>query len=569
MRWLITLAALVPLCVVVGSVHAQSNPPFKNPSLDSNCYFPQIGVPGEIDTIYGDYANEGLGAYIYNLGPNSKGAPGTMLIGNTGTPFIPNEVATGPSFNLHDLKAKAQNLRLDPQSLHFGHFQNRSSIDIFTDEGWIIYWADENGNYDTARRTKLKTNIFGDHGILVNGGLLFTPYISKLSTDSVDDLVLGYATDFINHPLDSLFLILFKGGERLATKDTAFEDTSANFGYITYGSGLNNHDEWTCLQGDFRGTGNEDLLASDQYDLFFFRNDPPFTLDKLAQALRYDTLSYDIGVYAPVSSIVMPFFPKKAGDRSIDFGTSHLDSSTGKNSIYLFRGGPDFGSHRISIDSAAYVILHPELGETNWPDFFVDAGDMTGTGNHVLYVAADDGIGAFQNFYLTGQALDNKIDIYNSFEAGAGGDTLTANADSLEDLLMGLPGYVSAADQSNGKREVGSMWLMYGSKQIPVHLNPEFADVKSVPQVNGAGLSFSPNPITQSWSVATIVWPVGEEADLSVYDLLGTAVQTEKIRLLGGPEQQRIYFRGLADGVYVVEIHGAYGEARAKLVIVH
>ena len=115
----------------------------------------------------------------------------------------------------------------------------------------------------------------------------------------------------------------------------------------------------------------------------------------------------------------------------------------------------------------------------------------------------------------------------------------------------------------------GTIGIIHGSKKIPVHLNPKFAAVKSIPQANGAGVTFAPNPTTHSWSVATIVWPVSEEADLCVYDLLGTAVQTEKIRLLGGPEQQRIYFPNLAAGVYVVEIHGLSGIARAKLVIVH
>jgi hypothetical protein len=101
-----------------------------------------------------------------------------------------------------------------------------------------------------------------------------------------------------------------------------------------------------------------------------------------------------------------------------------------------------------------------------------------------------------------------------------------------------------------------------------VHLNPQFADVKSIPQVNGAGIRFAPNPVTQSWSVATIIWPEAEEADCIVYNLLGIAVQTGKIRLLGGPEQQRIYFPNLASGVYEVVIRGVAGEAHAKLVII-
>ena len=109
---------------------------------------------------------------------------------------------------------------------------------------------------------------------------------------------------------------------------------------------------------------------------------------------------------------------------------------------------------------------------------------------------------------------------------------------------------------------------MYGSKNIPVHLNPQFADVKSIPQENGAGIAFSPNPVTRGWSVATILWPEAEMADYEVYNLLGEVVQSGTIRMLGGAEQQRIYFPNLASGVYEILIHGSFHEARARLVIV-
>ena len=246
----------------------------------------------------------------------------------------------------------------------FGHFHNSTSVDIFNEEGWIIYWADANGNYDQAHFTRLKTNVVGNTSNGIVGGSRFTACIAHLVSDTVDDLVLGYGTDFLNYTQDSNFLILFKGGTQLAEKDTAFEDTSANFGYLTFGSGLNNHDIHICLQGDFRGIGREDLLIYDNYDLFFYANDKPFSLGKLARAMRYDTLSNDIGIYPPVTSIAMHLFPKKAGDQSMDFATSLGNSNL---NVYLFRGGPDFGSHRITLDSAAYVILPPDLGYPIWP----------------------------------------------------------------------------------------------------------------------------------------------------------------------------------------------------------
>jgi Secretion system C-terminal sorting domain len=131
---------------------------------------------------------------------------------------------------------------------------------------------------------------------------------------------------------------------------------------------------------------------------------------------------------------------------------------------------------------------------------------------------------------------------------------------------LGLPEFQSDYDAANNVAGRGSIWLMYGSKQIPVHLNPQFADVVNIPQVNGAGITLLPNPANQ-WSVATIVWPEAEEADYKIYNLLGNVMQTGKIQMLGGAEQIRLYFQNLPSGVYVIEVQGSSGEARAKLVI--
>src|ERR1700722_10659834 len=64
-------------------LRAQSNPPFQNPALDSNCYFPQIGDPSEMDTIVGSVPNQDLGgSVLINLGPKPDGSFGNMFISN-------------------------------------------------------------------------------------------------------------------------------------------------------------------------------------------------------------------------------------------------------------------------------------------------------------------------------------------------------------------------------------------------------------------------------------------------------------------------------------------------------
>ncbi len=565
-RILILLALAGAFIVVDGArpslLRAQSNPPFQNPSLDSNCYFPQIGVAGEIDTIVGDSGKGQIGYYIHNLGPQQGGLHGHVLIGNENSIF--EQATTGPNFNLHSLQTKAQNVRLGGSEIHYGHLHDSAHLDIFDANDRIIYWADDRGNYDTAHKTNLKTNIG-----LFHSDDFTQPYIAHLSSDTVDDLVLG--TIAFDSTFYSEYLAYFRGGSSLFAQSVAYEDTSHSIPVIP-----GDYNVYSTMQGDFSGTGRDDLLISDYWgNLFFYKNDPPFLLSNLVHAMQYDTLwakpsQWDTNIIRDgqewlYGSLSMHALPKNRGDNSLDWVVMIPTFDRG-DAIYIFRGGPAFGSHRITLDSVAYVITPPDLGYQSWPGGFVDAGDMTGTGNHVLYTGGGAGGAAHyfdQNFYVTGQALDNKIDIFYSNCAAGYGDTLTANSDSLEDLLLGNASYGNA----------GTMWLMYGSKQIPVHLNPQFAEVKTeieqIPQNNGAGITFAPNPIPHSWSVATIIWPVSEEADLCVYDLLGTAVQTEKIRLLGGPEQQRIYFPNLAAGVYVVELHGASGVARAKLVVVH
>jgi hypothetical protein len=555
-------------------LRAQSNPPFKNPSLDSNCYFPQIDLPGEIDTIVGDSANAGIGAYIHNLGPQHGGLPGNLLIQGSG---VFDQVATGPTFDLHDLKIKAKDvLNLDLQSIYFGHFHNSSAVDIFTNEGWIIYWADDNGNYDRTHSTHLKTNVLGN---AINGKQgEFVAYIAHLTSDTIDDIVLGYGTSNTNVFEDSLYLVLYKGGDSLASMDTAYEDTSANFGLV--------NDDYYTVQGDFRGSGRDDLLIVNilfsqinQDNVYFYQNDPPFSLQHLAQVIGRDTLwtskdnkvmkdSAYAWLFPPENAIVMHLLPKKTGDNSVDLAAWIPTTNDSNNSIFIFRGGPDFGSHRITIDSVAYVITPPKLGYEIWPSGFVDAGDMTGTGNHVLYTeGGSTGSGRYsdQNYYVTGQALDNKIDIFYKNSLTGNGDTLTANSDSLEDMLLGWPYY---GDSTNG-----TIWLMYGSKEIPVHLNPQFADVKEIPLDNGAGITFAPNPITKSWSVATIIWPQAESAEYEVYNIMGSIVDKGTIRMSVGENEQtsaeqiRINFPSLPNGTYVFVVHGESHEATTKVTI--
>ncbi len=556
---------------------------------DPNCYFPQIGVPGEIDTIYGAVYGQGLGGgLIKNLGPRPDGTPGNIIVGDldrvnhdsiSSTYY---QAKTGPGFNLHNLSGKRMNLT-DQQigsKPVFAHLRTSKTLDLFN--GHQIFWADDSGNYDSSRVTTLRLQFRGSDGMGGLGAITVLPtYVAKLTSDTVEDLVATGYVPIVSLAEDSVFVALFKGGTALAAKDTSYEDTSL----FAYPFPLTDPDPAGHIyrvgfKGDFRGTGRDDwIVEDDSGSMCFYRNEPPFSLTNFVASITHDTImawwqqpaGFEVG--PGVDKVSMRALPKAIGDSSMD-----LVLQTGRwgasddSAIAIFRGGPQFGMNRITLDSAAFVIRHPKyldpsMGGTHyWPVRKMDAGDMTGTGNHVLYVAAGGTAGYFfDHFYVMGKALDEKTDMY---VAGGGGvaDTLTADGDKYGDMLFSFPGYTSDSDLVNyGKRYAGTLRLYHGSMNIPVHLNPRWAGVRSAASIACGSLTLSPNP-AGARTVADILWPDDGLVHLSIYDVMGRSMRTEEYRLQGGETQLSIPLSELPAGVYYVGLEGSSCSATARVV---
>jgi hypothetical protein len=259
----------------------------------------------------------------------------------------------------------------------------------------------------------------------------------------------------------------------------------------------------------------------------------------------------------------MPAFQTKGKRTHADLLIVSSEDTDSAYSIFMFRTGPEFGSIRFTLDSATYIIKKPDLfGRNSWPYVIRDAGDMTGTGNHVLYTMGGQGDNLNAAFFVMGQALDDKIDMFYQHPYNeVVGDTLTANADGLEDFMV-APLYPYGA-----KPGAGSLWVIHGSKKIPVHLNPQFAGVRWRQPSNEAAIEFSPNPVTHGSSVATITWPEAEAVTYEVRNLLGQVVEQGSFRTVAGSEQEQIPFTNLPSCVYYFSALGLHANARTQLLI--
>ncbi len=163
-------------------------------AFDPNCYQPRIGVPGEIDTIYGSYSGQQLGGNQFSPGPGPNGYNRVFFSGYQNNPNGWDIMAGGANFNLHDLDKPKSKVFLSGYTQVVGHFHSPKLLDILHIYSSFarIYWADSNGDYDSARRTVLTYRSRPGPGNGAYNYAIFTPYVAHMTADTVDDLVLRY-----------------------------------------------------------------------------------------------------------------------------------------------------------------------------------------------------------------------------------------------------------------------------------------------------------------------------------------------------------------------------------------
>lgn len=570
-----------------------------NPAYDSACYFPQLGIPAEFDSIYGGVAYQHLGDKFRILPPLKQQSYDRLVM--TGLPDnIPflTAVETGPSFNLHALKeSKKYPYIFDSwPAIKTGHFRSPKYTDILTgygDEGGgskiiTIFWSDDNGEYDSSRYTILAPFAqFPGTGMGISD--IVSPYVTRMTSDNLDDIMMSF---YFHHPkldTDTVYLALFRGGDHLYHQGKyAMWDDTAFWEYLRYMPLDSIHR--SPLQADWRGVGREDLIAYDYLgNFYYFKNDPPFDLHNIVKALHFDTLlvskewslyktdfSMTSGAYIHATS--MRAFTKPSWNKSEDLLLSlPLRSGSGydipnNNGICVYKGSPSFGEKRLSFDSADYFLHCPgfnnpgDFSETAWPGTPVNCGDITGSGNNVLGTRGGVFTNGFSALYVLGKAMDDKIDVFMAQNGGGygGADSIHISSSGAPTYILDAPAYESPEDQNKGIFQKGSLEVLQGTSRIPVHLNPKFA-VTEIGQMIRT-IEIFPNPIVRAFNV-TAIFREAENIKLVLRDLLGRAVYSESRFVSGGKETIHINLPQLVPGTYFLEIAGRSDRYTAKISV--
>jgi hypothetical protein len=558
-----------------GSIRAQA--------FDPNCYFPQIGQPGVIDTIYGSAKGQLLGVAGSFRPPDSTYA--TLFISGlpVGIPYEPirSAVRTGPKFNLH--KLQIFDTSHFPQSLmgYPVHVRNTRYPDMLLARGgWpTIYWADANGRFDSSRSTTLMVK-HGPDSVADPG--VMQPYVAPLLSDSVDDIVYGVELfpDTGSGHVEG-YMCFIQGGESLYNRGrVAYPDSIVHFAHIQ-------QDYLRFVHpGHYRRAGTMDLITGDlSGNHFFYKNEKPFSLQNFVRSLFMDTLTsrwdnpnrIDNGPGQDNSypyQFALKAFAKIDESAPDDWWlafTTKADSIRGHDGhLRIYRGGPDFSTHRFG-DSAAMEFYDPaHYGYNVDPHRYRPLGDIdiSGSGNGLFAIEAEAPFTGNYNyllFYVLGDAIDDKADmeiIMDGFPLVGEIDSLTADGDNIEDIAIGRDGYNTVEDLDKGITEVGTIQIVHGTKRIPAHRS-------GVQRISASSLTCAvmPTPSVDNATIELSGLKTGHTCRISIRDLLGRLVYSTEHVPTSSNLVLKLGVSSVSSGVYILLVESQDGSLSQKLIV--
>jgi len=201
--------------------------------------------------------------------------------------------------------------------------------------------------------------------------------------------------------------VFYRGGSLLAQSKYVYPDSEALIGYLDSVHPGNNYPFRYTTQGNWRENGRNDLVAGDLHgNLFYYKNEPPFSLSNFVHSLYFDTLwterdnpgsDTNTGILL-FTARSYPVLPKAKGDKSDDLMFVGVGSGSKFGHYLIYRGGPEFGSHRITLDDCERIFGFP----ANITDGtkVVYCGNMTGSGDPVMLIAGASSDRYTEMFYF-------------------------------------------------------------------------------------------------------------------------------------------------------------------------
>jgi len=546
---------LILLIVVLGSILCFGRS--YGQLYESNCYFPQFGKPGEIDTVYGNYDGQQLGLDVFNPGAFTGYPEGKLFIeGLPQNPPFLSSVNPKAAFDLHNFTIeKKLPFNRDNIVSDFAQLHDSKHIDIYGIDGNRdnprIYWSDDEGNYDSLRVTYLTIPKKKGYIRGLNGFSAGFPCEGHFTSDSVGDIILAISYVPIDSGLTLSYLALYKGGKDLfARGDTSFYDSLFEIPQVTFGNNL--------IKGDWRGKGIDDFIGIVNGDdnWFYFKNDPPFSLNKFFNALRYDTLLakwQNPTITKNHGGIALRLFPKDSKDSSEDLYCGFEQVGNPVDDLdFFYKGGKDFGSKRIFAEKPDFLFHSPRFYSSELFGYYINpleyVGDLTGRGDYLYRIWADLYTNAYEFYYVMGKFMNDQVDMSFRPEPNGTGSfaTLDANADGKLDILEGMPIYSTTNDLANGKKNVGLLALIYGSDKLP---HKDLSVNK--PTIFTGNLKVFPNPAHR---YITFLAPKSEVLNIAIFDILGRIVFATKRSGVDDGENITLNLPSLSNGPYILKV---------------
>lgn len=551
-------------------------------ALDPDCYFPDENNPDEMQVLVGS-PNQTLGIPFQNpglLNANGYQIPFVQGLPKGSTAFLD----AGPQFNLKSPVLKFAGLLTSPYvaSIEPINFATEEFPDLLVNDrgGYSIYWADDMGNYDTARRSNVGTSRSGQYS-----NQIYALYTGKNASGIWDDIICVLGTSWKGGH-DTVWVMRYKGGTAYAGQAILVEDSAM---FIRADLAINPPKESflrSFLNADYNGDGKKDILAADtKGNLFFGDSRQDLDMENFLHAITLDTLlarwqNPSMDSSSSMRSILQgaqihgKVIPKSDGSQAEDLvlGLTDLDGAFGKygGQIMIFKGGNNFGENRLYLDSAEFYFGGNGGGGISNLDDNSLVGDLTGTGQPVMAGSIYTLTTVYHVLYVLGKALDNKADVtlpgYNIRPANTSrSDSLAASDGVHGSALIGDTEFLYTTDDFPSQARRGKLTYLKGSSKIPVRLNPKYS-VRATDQHHADGTVLYNSEL--STLLIDPVWPLPLDADFVIYDLLGRGLERRKVQILPGQTVTLTEVR-LVPGTYILRLTGGHQEFHQKFLVIH